>query len=278
MATSASNSKPKAVTILAAAIALATTCQIALSHEVINGDDIPHRDGSRNSSINHDKSFTTNTARTEQERYQLPTTTYPMEADDSYSSDDIELLLLTKNYYSPNLILSSSFPTVELHFQFSKWKSQHSKTYSTRTEHAHRKLIWLMNHEYIERHNNNNNNNNKSNGSKISDSSGDYELAHNDFSDLTFMEFQRRFSLGKYSPGVVGMSSSSGGGTQSTEIIATAMNAANDHKDTKDYAEWEEEEDVDEDESPVVNIVPEYKNWVEEGAVTNVKNQLFCGA
>lgn len=26
------------------------------------------------------------------------------------------------------------------------------------------------------------------------------------------------------------------------------------------------------------NDVMDYKNWVEEGAVTNVKNQLICGA
>jgi len=49
-----------------------------------------------------------------------------------------------------------------------------------------------------------------------------------------------------------------------------------------DDGDFLEESEVDEttsdaDEATVVNV-PEYKNWEEEGVVTKVKKQWFCGA
>jgi len=205
--------------------------------------------------------------------------------DNDYSSNDIQLLIENNNY-SPNLVLSSSFPTLELHSQFNNWKYQHSKSYNTRQEHAHRKLIWLMNHEYIERHNSNQNNGSSSGSSNNSiqrdggTSTGGYVLAHNAYSDMTHLEFQQRFNLGEYSPGVVyqreKQKSRSVDRMSTTTTTSRMMRASKNTGENEIKAEAVEEEG-NEDEATVVDV-PEYKNWVEEGAVTNVKNQWFCGA
>ena len=89
---------------------------------------------------------------------------------------------------SPDIILASTFPSSALHNEFTTWSTKFNRSYKTLEEHALRKVIWLQNHLAIATHNN--------------EGTSSYTLSHNDFSDLTNDEFQQRFYLGKYSPGV----------------------------------------------------------------------------
>lgn len=218
-----------------------------------------------------------------------------------HSSNNIELLLQkSTSNYSPNIILSSYFPTLEVHSQFTRWKKRHGKNYSTRQEHAHRKWIWLLNHEYIERHNKSTNNtigenNIVSDGGDTSRKSGYYALAHNDFSDLTLDEFQQRFSLGKYRGMRKGIRKSDESSKESVSIFTTSSSRLQELRrveeedeaimvtrnglDFVDNVKISSDDSKDGYESTALNNdVMDYKNWVEEGAVTNVKNQLICGA
>lgn len=188
----------------------------------------------------------------------------------------------------PNLILASTFPTPKLHNEFEQWKSKFNRTsssYKTLHEHAYRKLIWLQNHAHIETHNN-------------YSPSYSHSLAHNDFSDLTNDEFRKRFYLGEYSPGVVepkglsdGSSSwsltatttgSDGTSTSRKLLRSDVVEDGNSFQGTNEEeydnnAELNAMDNNEDDEATVVNV-PEFKNWVKEGAVTKVKNQWFCGA
>ena len=166
-----------------------------------------------------------------------------------------------KNIGDDGIILSSSFPTPEVHSAFEAWKLDFDRSYKSISEHALRKVIWLQNHFQITSHN--------SRGTPSS-----YILKHNDFSDLTNDEFQQRFYLGKHSPGVVkpkgGRYDAARGG-----VASTARKLRTSEEDTDVSVEDEVDDTSDED---TVADVPESKNWKEDGAVTDVKNQWFCGA
>ena len=84
-----------------------------------------------------------------------------------YADDDVTTIT------SPKDVLSSSYPTKELHALYEQWKDQFKREYDTLKEEAMRKLIWLENHAHIEKHND----------QKMPVPS--YTLGHNDFSDLT---------------------------------------------------------------------------------------------
>ena len=195
-------------------------------------------------------------------------------------NDDLHLILtkLSPTEFvqitPPNVILSSTFPSSKLHDTFTQWSIQFNKSYKTLDEHAYRKVIWLQNHLYISNHN--------------TLGLHSHTLGHNDFSDLTNDEFQQRFYLGKYSPGVKKPRGRNDGSllpkwslssTSSTSTARKLLRSA----DEEEGAGYEGEkvllydEENDDDEATVVNV-PEYKNWNEDGAVTSVKNQWFCGA
>ena len=147
---------------------------------------------------------------------------------------------------------------------------QFNRSYETLDEHAYRKVIWLQNHLYISNHNN--------------EGKHSHTLGHNDFSDLTNDEFQQRFYLGKYSPGVKKPRGRNDGSllpkwTSSTTSTARKLLRSADEEEGGYEGEKVllYDEDNDDDEATVVNV-PEYKNWNEDGAVTSVKNQWFCGA
>ena len=90
-----------------------------------------------------------------------------------------------------------------------------------------------------------------------------FALGHNDFSDLSNDEFQQRFFLGKYSPGIreaKGLSDGSWITSSSRKLRGDELEVNAAVEVVEDYT------------APVANV-PEEKNWVEEGAVTSTKNQ-----
>lgn len=284
---------------LAAVVVAAATIQSTLSYDVIVGDitNIRHYDGSGaidSGNRKHQQQPEVAVAITDTSHAS------PSSSWDHISNNIEQLLQKSTSNYSPNIILSSYFPTVEVHSQFTRWKKRHGKNYSTRQEHAHRKWIWLLNHEYIERHNKSTNNtigenNIVSDGGDTSRKSGHYALAHNDFSDLTLDEFQQRFSLGKYRGMRRGIRKSDESSKESVSIFTTSSSRLQELRrveeedeaimvtrnglDFVEHVKNSFDDSKDGYESTALNTdVLDYKNWVEEGAVTTVKNQLFCGA
>jgi len=155
---------------------------------------------------------------------------------------------------SPQIVLGSSYPSSDLHSQFEQWKEKFDRSYGSLHDHALRKLTFLQNHAHIEEHNSH---------------AQSYSLGHNEFSDLTNEEFMEKMHLGEYSPGVFIPKGRSDG-----RLISSSRSLS-----VSDAEEHTEERvlEVEDDEATVANV-PNSKNWVEEGAVTDVKNQWFCGA
>ncbi len=109
-----------------------------------------------------------------------------------------------------------------------------------------------------------------------------YTLGHNDFSDMTNEEFRKMFFLREFSPGVMKSKNGVRGGIDAN-VAASERKLRGDSQTEIDWygeqqpiVKYGEEED--EDDTATVVDVPDSKNWVEEGAVTSVKNQLMCGA
>jgi C1A family cysteine protease len=163
-------------------------------------------------------------------------------------------------------------------------------------------LIWAENHEFIQTHN-----------QKYPKPS--YTVAHNNFSDMTNDEFQKRHSLGKYSPGVDVILTAH---IQAKEEAAMRKinGLANEHplqaefrylrdlalpktrKLTEDGGltgffddKWWNDDGTDEadddnqqtDDGPIpddndTNGLPDEVDWVKAGAVTPAKNQGACGS
>ncbi|KAL7531185.1 hypothetical protein ACHAWF_003665 [Thalassiosira exigua] len=181
------------------------------------------------------------------------------------SDSDLRRLLSPVEFlrtHPPSVALSSSFPTSELHSAFERWKASFDRVYDTDREHATRKLIWLGNHALIEEHN-----------GKTSPRES-YEMGHNDFSDLTRDEFLRRNYLGEHSPGVrksKGFVDGSGAWPAAAEGRKLLRDEA--EADATDAASADDKAD-----EATVADVPDSKDWREDGAVTKVKNQWFCGS
>jgi len=125
---------------------------------------------------------------------------------------------------------------------FETWIQEHEKVYDSLEEKEMRFKFWLKNHALIASHNHQN-------------PAPSYLLGHNQFSDMTNDEYQQYNRLGEYSPGVL-----------------TRTGEYEDAASISRRLEMEELE-VIEDKDMV-----DYVDWVEEGAVTEVKNQGKCGS
>jgi len=181
-------------------------------------------------------------------------------------------------FNSPSVVLSATFPDASLHALYRKWTDEFTprRTRASERERALRKLIWLSNHERIERHNDDAVRYDEEGGGSGAGAGHPrprhrhrHRLAHNDFSDMTNDEFRRRFYLGEYSPGVATAKGADDGSWISSSERKLLRG---------DETEEIEDEVIEVTEISVENDIPEYKNWNEEGAVTKVKNQWFCGA
>lgn len=153
---------------------------------------------------------------------------------------------LRGSQWSQDQELPLSVGTPELKIKFQEWIKEHEKIYESVEEMINRFEIWLENHLLIEEHNNR-------------EPKPNFLLGHNQFSDLTNKEFQEYNRLGEYSPGVM-----TTGGIENAESIARRL---------------EEVEDVSSSFTESMSAdIPDYVDWVEAGAVTNVKNQGRCGS
>jgi len=143
--------------------------------------------------------------------------------------------------FKPSLLLKDDNYLSEKKNLFESWMMKFDKEYKTAEETLHRLHVWIKNHELIERHN---------------DQSPEpsYSLDHNQFSDMTWDEFQEYNKLGPYSPGLM------------------SMRKNDDKFVTMDHRSLLEDDDDDDDD------VPDEWNWIEEGAVPPVKDQSMCGS
>lgn len=210
------------------------------------------------------------------------------------------LLLIAGNVYAYNseannaalsaTLTDSTTATANLHTLFDEWKAKFAKEYSSIEEMLRRRTIWLENHVQILEHN------------SIADGDEEvtYTLGHNQFSDMTFEEFKQFVKIGEFAaPMRTNKGSASNDSSDETEIRVEAMDHIQKNSELivetavmrrklksttsgsettdSDSSEDETSESTDADTEDKDGL-PEYVNWVEQGAVASVKNQGMCGS
>jgi len=152
----------------------------------------------------------------------------------SYSSKEAEAPLLA-TFDASSLLKNDAYLSEEKGF-FEPWMTEFNKGYDTAEEVLHRLHIWVKNDDLIKKHNN---------------KESSYGMGHNQFSDMTWDEFQEYNKLGSYSPD-----------TAKTMMLKTTAMEKEDHRRV-----LSDEDDV-----------PEEWDWVEHGGVPPVKDQKMCGS
>ena len=154
---------------------------------------------------------------------------------------------------------------------FNGWSSQFVKSYASVEEEAKRRAIWLKNHLMIMEHN-----------------AGDsgFKLGHNQFSDMTYEEFRAFVKIGEYAAPVRAGVKPEAVEEEEEEVVAVDPVEEIMADETDGVAEKrklraladEGEEDEKVTATASAGGLPEYVNWVEQGAVSSVKNQGMCGS
>jgi len=138
---------------------------------------------------------------------------------------------------------------------FEQWANEHSKEYYSAEERLRRQKIWFSNHEYIQHHNN-------------QSPPPSYTLGHNQFSDLTEKEFNQMNFFGEFNHGVrIGFKKMKGSlRGNKNNVVVGAETISTESKLNVQLSGRRARE------------LPQFVDWVQEGAVTPVKSQGLCGS
>jgi len=143
---------------------------------------------------------------------------------------------------------------------FKQWMKNHNKEYGTVKEKMKRMKIWIRNNDYIKSHN-------------YQDPLPSYQLGHNQFSDMTEEEFHKHNFLHVFSPGIISKKK----GLRGKGIPSNVKDFIMEKSQTSFYRNLSEIDEEEQDENDSLEL-PKNIDWVENGAVTPVKNQGMCGA
>ena len=180
-----------------------------------------------------------------------------------------------------------------LHALFDDWKAKFEREYSSLEEMLRRRAIWLENHVRILEHN------------SIAEGSGEltFTLGHNQFSDMTFEEFKQFVRIGEFAAPMrtktLSRASDSENSKDKVEDVsaeaveniqqngeldadAAVMRKLRTGESSSSSSDVEQTEEDSKEQAEEVDTnnaeLPEYVNWVEQGAVASVKNQGMCGS